>query len=369
MEREDNNLEKDKKELIRTCQCNFALIKKLYNYALIESYTSCLREEYAKLIAVKLKALLISTKNDDSLFSKIGIDKKFLFEPVCCKSSTLPTNLLKSYELISFKTDNGDFICCSKDYCNKSDLRCTLDVWLNEIVIDQKSAISPKVSRKDVILTLRDKEGGAHVDSSYTQQYYDTVFNSGFEIIENGVTKKIKNNFFVETLLSITCEFINSINEHDIIAKKYFYKVDNDLSLVELAYLDRDNIIRYKYIHNQSKDIKNIVAVAWDYMAICRYRIIFTTNVIFEDNSSRVGFRIIDNTIYNDIFFVTGHNNVLFVKNRNRFCMINEDKDLYKLDSCRKYTFSQVLKMIKSMNRQDQIEKQKLYIDYMENKN
>ena len=359
------DLKKDKKKLIADCKSGYEIIKKLYDEAKNEPYISTLREEYAKLIAVKLRVLLINSSYT-SIFRKLGIEDKFLFNTVCCQSSNVPGNLVQSYELISIKLDkNGSFFCSSCEFNNETDLRCSLQVWLDEIVIDQKSFTSPKVSRKDVILTLADKEGGAHEDSRYSRQYYDTIFNSGYEVVIGNTVKTIQNNYYVETLYSIAYEFICSYQEHEIMAKQIYGVADNDLCVIEISYLN-EGIRRNRYIHNGSNNIRAALFNCYDYMATCRYKLIFTTNYVFSTPSGMYVRRVIDNKQnYDFLFAFTLNEFSLFVKNHSKYCKINSDKELLKIDSCRKYTFSQMLRIVEILNRKDMLEKQELYQEYL----
>ena len=362
-----DKLKKDKSKLIAECKSSIEVIKRIYNDAKRESLFSPLREEYAKLIAVKLRVLLINGSYQ-SLINQLGIEDKFLFNPVCCQSANVPGNLLRSNELISINLDkDGNFYCSSCEFENKTELRCSLQVWLDEIVIDQKSEWSPKVSRKDVILTLSDKEGGAHVDPRYSKQYYDTVFNSGYEVIINGIVKTIQNNFYVETLYSIAFEMISAFQEHDKLASLNYSFANNDLCLIEISY-KTGNIRRNRYIHNGRHNIRSALFNCYDYMTICRYRLIFTTNYVFKDHEQMIVRRVIDDKQYNDFLFAFSLTDYfLFVKNHSKYVKVVSDKDLLKLDSCKKYTFLQMLRIIQAFGRQDQLEKQEIYLDYLDN--
>ena len=163
---EPRKYKKDIFELRKQFIDSVSYIKELLNIALTKRFDDPLREEFSKSIAVKLRVLLIDGSNL-SLATQLRINDKILFSPLCAKFTDLPGNLIPSYGLVGERYDGKNHYFFQNYAKNKNELRCTLSCWLDEIAFDRKQSAFHKVSRKDIILALADKEGGAHDDPSY----------------------------------------------------------------------------------------------------------------------------------------------------------------------------------------------------------
>ncbi len=364
---ESNKYKKDTSELRKQFIVSVSYIKELVKIALSKDFNDLLREEFAKSIAVKLRVLLID-RNNLSLVTQLGINDKILFSPLCAKFTDLPGNLFHSYGLVGERYDGKSHYFFQNYTENKNELRCTLSCWLDEIAFDRKQSAIHKVSRKDIILTLADKEGGAHVDPSYEEEYYYIRYESGFEIVddENKVISKANNNRFAEALLTIAQEFIEAADEYFEILNGSTYGVcEKDLSLVELIYEDKN--IRKRYMHNQGQDILSCFMVSYDYLSVARYRLIFSKNYVFFKNNKQYFLRVIDDKQYFDVLFcVCGLDTFVFIKNKNKYLKVDNNNDLYRLNKLKHYTFSQAIILIKSNEHSnlDCLTKQMIYLEH-----
>jgi len=363
---ESNKYKKDICELRKQFIVSVSYIKELVKIALTKGFDDPLREEFAKSIAVKLRVLLIDGKNL-SLATQLEINDKILFSPLCAIFTDLPGNLIHSYGLAGERYDGKSHYYFQNYTENNNELRCTLSCWLDEIAFDRKQSAIHKVSRKDIILALADKEGGAHVDPSYEEEYFHIRYESGFEIVdsENKVISRAINNRFAEALLTIAQEFLEAANEYFEILNGSKYGVcEKDLSLIELVYGDKN--IRKRYIHNQGNNILGCFLVSYDYLSIARYRLVFSKNYVFFKNEKQHFFRVIDDKQFFDVLFcVCGLNTFVFIKNKGKYFKVDNDDDLYRLNKLKHYTFSQAIRLIESNEHSnlDCLSKQKLYLE------
>ncbi|MFY0255311.1 hypothetical protein ACDQ55_15295 [Chitinophaga sp. 30R24] len=72
------------------------------------------------------------------------------------------------------------------------------------------------LSRKDLVLFITDKDGGAHVDNSIDLKYYDTKKNS---LVLNimGVNSSLEQNIIYASVAQLGWELINSIDKELIV--------------------------------------------------------------------------------------------------------------------------------------------------------
>ena len=361
---------KDKQELRRQFLNSVYFVKESIKSALSKDCCDPLREEYAKSIAVKLRVLLIDGKRNKSLSSLLGISTKVLFSTICAFSSDLPGNLIHSFSLANEHTENGRCYFISNYSKNRTELRCTLSCWLDEVVFDRKQSAVHKVSRKDIILALADKEGGAHVDPSFEEEYYAILYGAGYYFFpDKEKAIKADNNLFSEALLTIAQEFVEAVDEYfTYLMGASFHSCENDLSLVELLYEEKDTgIIRKKFIHNQGRDILRCFLFSYDYLNTARYRLLFSKNYLFEKGDKRFLLRVIDDTNYWDaLFCVSAFDTFVFIKNNEKYSRVTSDNDLYNLGKLSNYTFSQAVRLMRSdkLSNIDCLSKQKIYLEH-----
>lgn len=127
----------------------------------------------AKRIALHIRTLVHDTKNTTSLLSQLGIKEKILY-----LNSALPysSSIISHIGLVYLKctnTTNGIISNYSPFLNNgppiKKDRINFLEWWEKNIVLtDQKEN---QFTRKDLILNVADKDGGAHVDGKINKAY------------------------------------------------------------------------------------------------------------------------------------------------------------------------------------------------------
>ena len=134
-------------------------------------------DDEALRLSVSARVLLHDTNNSHSLLGQMGLLTIDFY------SSTTKwdrNNLLPHHGLLQIGLANN-----SSSYRAPLDDRpphffrwVSFDEWWNEIVFDDRKGNS--LTRKDIILSLADKEGGAHVDPRLTPSYETIIKLSSF---------------------------------------------------------------------------------------------------------------------------------------------------------------------------------------------
>lgn len=201
--------------------------------------TNPLRTEYAIDLAVKLRVLLNDENANISLLRLLKIKDDFRFQALVEENALInaPSNMCYSSLLTSLCITNGGLYCKSNEYQPTEDLLLTFDTWWNEIVIDSKSAQLSQISRRDIVLTLADKEGGAHVDSNYDEAYYQAVKTKGIVLITpKGEERTIQNDTYAEAMLYIAKEFLNAYYIHKRLKPYKYRKESSKYKILQLTY-------------------------------------------------------------------------------------------------------------------------------------
>ena len=187
------------------------------------------REMKAIVIATQLRTLLYDSKKNKSVLSQLGIKDKLFFMPSCADGQVdFASNLIPTYLLVDCQFSNNKLNVCRhkvERYSHK--LNVFFDDWWHEIVIDTKGDTPVRLNREQVVRTLCDKEGGAHLDPEYTDEYYEVNYNFGYKMVkDDGEIIELSNNVFVETTISIAYELLDAISV-------YFNNVQNKKLIIE----------------------------------------------------------------------------------------------------------------------------------------
>ena len=139
----------------------------------------------AKRLAVTVRVLLHDTKTSHSLLSQLGM-KGIDFHTTSAPWDS--KNLLAHLGLLTMKMSNdGASYVANLDDIPPPFMRTTpFDEWWNEIVFDDRKG--NQLKRRDIVLGLANKEGGAHVDPNLNSSYKEITRNSQFWcfVNENG---------------------------------------------------------------------------------------------------------------------------------------------------------------------------------------
>lgn len=167
-------------------------------------------ESEAKRLALSLRILFHDTNNSHSLLNQLGINNLSFLSTCDCYS---PGNLVSSWPLLVLEVSPGGlrYIPLSDDSPNRHLFLLKFDDWWNQIIFDDKKNV---FSRKDIILFVANKDGGAHVDPYWPEKFAElTKYNSlGFkDSNDNGA----KNNPAYVSIRQIVKEFFISLNIHN----------------------------------------------------------------------------------------------------------------------------------------------------------
>lgn len=150
------------------------------------------------MIATQLRILLHDTNNCKSLLGLLGIKNSIFYvsKPTNCLQVV---NMLTTASMVKFGFGSNGVYCLVDEFKPKlqGGYSCSFDAWWEEIVIDSKHEKLSHISRRDVVLVLADKEGGAHVDDKYDEAYRQVKFEHWlFFQDQMGVRYPLQNDFF-----------------------------------------------------------------------------------------------------------------------------------------------------------------------------
>jgi hypothetical protein len=124
--------------------------------------------EECKRIAVSIRVLVHDSKNSISLLKQLKKKDISFYDNA---SSYLPGNLFPTARLVALaSTKEGEATYIpNKDFRGNSTIKVPFDSWWNDIVIDDSHGNLLK--RKDLILSISNQDGGAHVDPELNIPY------------------------------------------------------------------------------------------------------------------------------------------------------------------------------------------------------
>ncbi|MCQ2112306.1 MAG: hypothetical protein MJY95_03070 [Bacteroidaceae bacterium] len=214
--------ESQKGDLNKAFDFNIKMLKQLCNM-----YDG--GEYYAALwIAVVLRTLLKDSTHTNSIFKQLELkDMEFIdtsFPINGCSGWNVGDGvhnlIVYSNNVFAGLLKKNINISCDKkihlSFTNRGNSRLcnkkTFDDWYDASVFEVKGESEMKLSRKDVIETLAEKEGGAHFDNNTTQQY--AYFQKGdcLKIIINDEIAIFENNPVFASVRQIAYEVLETID-------------------------------------------------------------------------------------------------------------------------------------------------------------
>lgn len=165
----------------------------------------------AKRMAVSVRVLLHDTANSHSLFSQMGL-KGIDFYNTAFELS--PTNLIPHHGLIGIiMKDDGANYAAYLDNIPPEFIRWTkFSDWWNEIIFDNLKG--SQLTRRDIVLGLANKEGGAHVDQKLNSAYETITRNSQFWTFESADgSKPLEGRMERVTMRQISHEILRTIDQ------------------------------------------------------------------------------------------------------------------------------------------------------------
>jgi len=292
------------------------------------------REIKAIVIATQLRTLLFDSKNTKSVLSQLGIKDKLFFMPICGDGQVdFASNMIPSYLLVDCQLSNNKLCVSSHKNDNYSHkLNVFFDNWWHEIVIDTKGPNPVRLNREQVVRTLCDKEGGAHLDPEFTDEYYEVNYNFGYKLVkDNGEIIELSNNVFAETTISIAYELLDAISV-------YFYNVQNKklvkentpYTIIKITYSDKKSKQDRRFFLNTKDDILMASRLAFDYYHKASYSICKLCGFKYiRDDGSFFSFLTVDDKTEKEIVVLrnddTNTYEVLMEVSNGQYSIIDHD--------------------------------------------
>ena len=167
-------------------------------------------EEMSALnIATNLRVILHDTSISTSLLSLIKVKDKIKY--LSSVHQYLPTNLVSYFGLGYISASPISGLYRANLDMNLSQMKLLdFDDWWNEIVIGNAEG---KISRKNVVLGIANKEGGAHVSDDVDLLQYKMITQNGLGWEVNGIS--IETNVYYVCLRTIAYELLMSFDFYD----------------------------------------------------------------------------------------------------------------------------------------------------------
>ena len=173
----------------------------------------------AKRLATTIRVLLHDTQNSKSLLGLLGIKRQINYINTAIPHN--PQNLLVHHGLIGFRIGPGGPSYWAPlgggppTRYNKPP--CDFDTWWNEAVIIDKSG--GNFTRRELVLSLANKDGGAHVDPQLDTKYAALTRNNSLGwMASDGVNQRPLSDVELHSVRQIAYELLRSLRNHGAIS-------------------------------------------------------------------------------------------------------------------------------------------------------
>lgn len=168
-------------------------------------------ESEAKRMSVSLRILLHDTMKSKSILSQLGLKNKILFFDTSHPYD--PSNLVSHSGLAAMRFQDFNAKYIPKFHSEYTITKKEFNKWWQSIIIvDQNKNI---FNRQKLILSLSNKDGGAHVDPELDEDYNDLVYKNSMgwkAVYSDGREEDLKSIHFA-SIRQITYEVIDSLKE------------------------------------------------------------------------------------------------------------------------------------------------------------
>lgn len=141
------------------------------------------RDAEASRLAIAMRILLHDSKNSKSLLGQLNILDRLFWD------TSIPSegdNLLTTHSLVGMSvTEERVDYCALLDDVPFSRQQKFNNWWITPVFIDNQGR---QLTRRDLVLICADQDGGAHVDTSVDESYFDLEFENsmGWKAIVGG---------------------------------------------------------------------------------------------------------------------------------------------------------------------------------------
>jgi len=163
----------------------------------------------AKRLATTLRVLLHDTKQSKSLLNLLKLKTNIRYY-----DSATPfdeKNLISHHGLVGMRISNegAQYIAHLDDSFKGMKLIKFPDWWNDIIISDSKKN---QFCRRDLILSLANKDGGAHVDPKLTDKYADLTRNNSIGwVFNSGTSSEGMADIELHSVRQMACEFLKTI--------------------------------------------------------------------------------------------------------------------------------------------------------------
>lgn len=165
----------------------------------------------AKRLAVSVRVLVHDTPQSKSLLGLLGFKAG-----MAVLNTSIPydkNNILGHHGLVGIKLGGGDnryFAPLGDGSPARPNKYVLFPDWWNDTVIVDK--YKSKFSRRELVMALANKDGGAHVDPELDQRYADLTRNNSIGwILSDGTEERPMGNIELHSMRQIAYEMISSV--------------------------------------------------------------------------------------------------------------------------------------------------------------
>lgn len=168
----------------------------------------------AKRLATTIRVLVHDTDKSKSLLSLLKM--KTAMGYLNTTHPYDPKNLVSYHGLVGLRIENGNsryWAPLGEGAPGRSGKYVFFPDWWNQVVI--VDSLKAKFTRRELVLALANKDGGAHVDSHLDESYAElTRKNSVGWMISDGTNQKPMLDVELHSVRQIAYELRNSIRRH-----------------------------------------------------------------------------------------------------------------------------------------------------------
>jgi hypothetical protein len=165
----------------------------------------------ARRLAVTIRVLLHDTKNSKSLLGLLGLKQNTGYLDTATDLN--PKNLMSHHGLVGLKMGGGGgsyFAPLADTMPEQPNKYILFPDWWNKVVI--KDSNKNTFNRRELVLALANKDGGAHVDPDLDQAYADLTRNNSVGwVFSNGTDSSPINEVELYSVRQIAYEVIASV--------------------------------------------------------------------------------------------------------------------------------------------------------------
>ena len=198
-------VKQSKQELTRHLQENLGFLK-----ASAASFDAGFFSE-AKRLAVTIRVLVHDSDKSKSLLGLLGIKTGMGFLDTAHQYD--PRNLMSHHGLVGLQLGAGGnryFAPLNQSILGGPNKYVFFPDWWNKVVVaDSKKS---KFNRRELVLALANKDGGAHVDPTLDERYADLTRNNSVGwLVSDGSNQKPLNDVELHSVRQIAHEIILSV--------------------------------------------------------------------------------------------------------------------------------------------------------------